>query len=201
MNLNEYSSELAARLAVRQLFVFGFVISLITNLVLGAGLILSENQDRIVVLPAEPTKSFWLDDKTVSPEYLEQMGTFVVQLALNNSPETFEHNITQILKYVEPAFRGDTELALLEQARKLKNDNASTSFLPESVDVQPKAMKVAIHGHVRKFIGNVLVSTTPHCLTAQFNYHSSRLWLHSMAETDCKKPFETAHKNSDGATS
>ena len=82
------------------------------------------------MLPAEPSKSFWMDDKTVSPEYLEQMSSYLVQLALNNSPETFEHNMTQLLKYADPEKRGDIELMLLKQGRQMKSSNSSASFIP-----------------------------------------------------------------------
>lgn len=153
-----------------------------------------EDKSRIVVLPAEPSKSFWMDDKIVSPEYLEQMSSYLVQLALNNSPETFEHNMTQLLKYADPEKRGDIELMLLKQGRQMKSSNSSTSFIPQSVEVLPRSMKVAVSGNVRQFIGNVLTSTTQKCWTLQFRYAGTRLWVQSMHETNCKKPFENSSK-------
>ncbi len=190
MNINEYTSELASRLAVRKLFIFAFAASLLANVILAGGIVATEDKSRVVVLPAEPTKSFWLDHHSVSGEYLEQMGTFIVQLALNNSPETFDYNINQLLKYVDPEERGQIELLLLKQARKMRSANASTSFVPQSIEVMQKAMKVAVHGQVRQFIGNVLTSTTQRCWTVEFSYQGSRLWVRALNESDCKKPFD-----------
>lgn len=194
MNIHEYTSELASRLAVRRFFIYAFAASIGVNLILAGGIVTMEDKSRVVVLPAEPTKSFWLDDKTVSPEYLEQMGSYLVQLALNNSPETFEHNMTQLLKYADPEKRGDIELMLLKQGRQMKSSGSSTSFIPQSVEVLPRAMQVAVSGSVRQFIGNVLTSTTRKCWTLQFRYLGTRLWLEGMQETNCKKPFETSEK-------
>lgn len=194
MNIHEYTSELASRLAVRKFFIYAFAASLGVNLILAGGIVAMEDKSRVVVLPAEPSKSFWMDDKTVSPEYLEQMSSYLVQLALNNSPETFEHNMTQLLKYADPEKRGDIELMLLKQGRQMKSSNSSTSFIPQSVEVLPRSMKVAVSGNVRQFIGNVLTSTTQKCWTLQFRYAGTRLWVQSMQETNCKKPFENSSK-------
>ncbi|WP_301203980.1 TraE/TraK family type IV conjugative transfer system protein, partial [Turicimonas muris] len=133
MNIHEYTSELASRLAVRKFFIYAFAASLGVNLILAGGIVAMEDKSRVIVLPAEPSKSFWMDDKTISPEYLEQMSSYLVQLALNNSPETFEHNMTQLLKYADPEKRGDIELMLLKQGRQMKSSNSSTSFIPQSV--------------------------------------------------------------------
>ncbi|WP_462373732.1 type IV conjugative transfer system protein TraE [Turicimonas muris] len=194
MNIHEYTSELASRLAVRKFFIYAFAASLGVNLILAGGIVAMEDKSRVVVLPAEPSKSFWMDDKTVSPEYLEQMSSYLVQLALNNSPETFEHNMTQLLKYADPEKRGDIELMLLKQGRQMKSSNSSTSFIPQSVEVLPRSMKVVVSGNVRQFIGNVLTSTTQKCWTLQFRYAGTRLWVQSMHETNCKKPFENSSK-------
>ena len=86
MNVKEYTTEISARLALRSFFIYAFAASLIVNVILAFGLIVLDKKDRVVVLPAEITKSFWLDADGVSPEYLEQMGLFALQLALNNSP-------------------------------------------------------------------------------------------------------------------
>ena len=110
MNVKEYTTEISARLALRSFFIYAFAASLIVNVILAFGLIVLDKKDRVVVLPAEITKSFWLDANGVSPEYLEQMGLFALQLALNNSPETFEHNQRKLLQYVSPEQRGATEV-------------------------------------------------------------------------------------------
>lgn len=129
MNVKEYTTEISARLALRSFFIYAFAASLIVNVILAIGLIVLDKKDRVVVLPAEITKSFWLDADGVSPEYLEQMGLFALQLALNNSPETFEHNQRKLLQYVSPEQRGATEVFLTAQGRRMKSANASVHML------------------------------------------------------------------------
>ena len=80
MNVKEYTTEISARLALRSFFIYAFAVSLLLNVILAVGLTALDKEDRVVVLPAEITKSFWLDADSVSPEYLEQMGLFALQL-------------------------------------------------------------------------------------------------------------------------
>lgn len=82
MNVKEYTTEISARLAMRSFFIYAFAASLIVNVILAFGLIVLDKKDRVVVLPAEITKSFWLDANGVSPEYLEQMGLFALHSLL-----------------------------------------------------------------------------------------------------------------------
>ena len=180
MNVKEYTAEISARLALRSFFIYAFAASLIVNVILAIGLIVLDKKDRVVVLPAEITKSFWLDADGVSPEYLEQMGLFALQLALNNSPETFEHNQRKLLQYVSPEQGG----------RRMKSANASVHMLPEAVETRASTMQVSVRGNVRQFIGDKLTSMQKKCWIVKFTYRNSRLWLETMQEADCKRPFE-----------
>lgn len=192
MNVQEYVSEVSSRLALRSTVLYAFAASLITNIVLAFGIVTIENHERIIVLPAETTKSFWLDDKKVSSDYLEQMSIFALQLALNNSPETFDYNLRKLLSYVAPEDRGDVEIALTAQGRQLKSANASIHFLPQSVEVRPGKMTAAVSGTVRQFIGNTQTSIARKCWIVHFSYQGSRLWVNAIREADCKRPFEAA---------
>lgn len=190
MNVQEYCAEISSRLALKTAVIYAFGFSLLTNVLLAGGMVFADRRDRVVVLPAEITKSFWLDQKDVSPDYLEQMSVFALQLALNNSPETFDFNQRKLLSYVAPEARGQTELALIAQGRQFKNANASIHFLAESVEVKPALLQAAVTGTVRQFIGNTQTSVSKKCWLVEFSYQGSRLWIQAIRESSCKKPFE-----------
>ncbi len=199
MKFSDYSTEIAARLLVRRVFVYAFFASLLTNVVLAAGLAGIEDKERIVVLPAEPTKSFWMDNRQVSKDYLEQMAVYVLQLVLNNSPETVSSNTKKLLSYVVPDERGQTELMLTKQARRLKSSNASSSFIAESVFADEGNMTVAIAGRNRRFIGSQQTANVKSCWKVAFDYKGSRLWVKTLVETDCADPFEEETEDKENA--
>ncbi len=177
MNVKEYTTEISARLAMRSFFIYAFAASLIVNVILAFGLIVLDKKDRVVVLPAEITKSFWLDANGVSPEYLEQMGLFALQLALNNSPETFEHNQRKLLQYVSPDQRGATEVFLTAQGRRMKSANASVHMLPEAVETRAGTMQVSVRGNVRDcllYSSPLIILLRPLSTTKESCFNTSR---------------------------
>ena len=46
--------------------------------------------ERVIVVPPAVHKSFWVENDRVSAEYLEQMGYFLIQLALNVTPQSVD---------------------------------------------------------------------------------------------------------------
>lgn len=76
MNVKEYTTEISARLALRSFFIYAFAASLIVNVILAFGLIVLDKKDRVIVLPAEITKSFWLDARRCLAGVLRADGTF-----------------------------------------------------------------------------------------------------------------------------
>jgi conjugal transfer pilus assembly protein TraE len=93
------------------------VASLATNVLTAAALATKSNTHRQTLVPPEISKTFWVEDRNVSAEYLEQMALFALQLALNNTPSSAEFNARQLLKYVAPASYGEIEKTLLAGAR------------------------------------------------------------------------------------
>ena len=163
MNVKEYTTEISARLALRSFFIYAFAASLIVNVILAFGLIVLDKKDRVVVLPAEIAEVFLAGCQRRLSGVLRANGLFALQLALNNSPETFEHNQRKLLQYVSPEQRGTTEVFLTAQGRRMKSANASVHMLPEAVETRASAMQVSVRGNVRQFIGDKLTSMQKKC--------------------------------------
>ena len=49
------------------------------------------NRERIVIVPPVINQAFWVNSQTVSPEYLSQISSFLVQLRLNMTPSSAEY--------------------------------------------------------------------------------------------------------------
>ena len=66
----------------------------------------ASGRERVVLLPPAVHKSFWVEQDRVSPEYLEQMGYFLLQLILNVTPQSIDHQSRLLLQYAAPAAAG-----------------------------------------------------------------------------------------------
>lgn len=190
MKLKQLSDDIAFRTGVKGIFQVLLIGSFATNLFLAIALASADRTHRETMVPPEIKKSFWVEDSQVSNEYLEQMGTFLLQLALDNTPVNAEYNAKMLLKYAAPASYGDLEKALLINAKRLKEDNASTMFSPRAVTPNEKDNSIAFSGVLTTYIGEKRVSEVQKNYLVKLGYSAGRVYVLELRETDAKQPFK-----------
>ena len=165
--------------------------SMLTNLILGAFAFRMSSRERVVVVPPTIHKTFWVEDERVSAEYLEQMGYFLMQLTLNVSPLSVDHQSKVLLQYAAPAAYGELRTALSSAAERLKRDGAATVFSPRDLIVDERALKVGIRGQLTTFISDRRVSEVAKGYAVEFQYTAGQIFLKSFRETNPNDPLET----------
>jgi conjugal transfer pilus assembly protein TraE len=194
MKLQQLSDDIGFRTGIKRAFQLFLAGSLLTNLLLAVALTLADRTHRETMVPPEIKKGFWVEDSKVSGDYLEQMGLFLVQLALNNTPVSAEYNARTLLKYVGPASYGEIEKLLLGNAKRLKEDNASTVFAPSQITASEKENAVAFSGVFSTYISDKRVSQVQKDLLVRFGYSGGKVYILEMRETDPKQPFKDQDK-------
>lgn len=190
MRIGLLSKQLATTTGIGRLTQALMVLSILTNFIFGVHAVIQANKSsRETMVPPVIYKTFWVEDQKVSPEYLEQMGLFLMQLALNNTPVNAEYNAKQLLRYAAPASYGELEAALLGNAQRLKRDNASTFFSPRAVTVDGAKNAVSFNGVQTMFIADRRVSEKPANYTVRLGYNAGRVYVYDLRETDPKTPF------------
>ncbi len=165
--------------------------SMLTNLILAAFAFRMSSHERVVVVPPTVHKAFWVEDERVSAEYLEQMGYFLMQLTLNVSPLSVDHQSKVLLQYAAPAAYGELRTALSSAAERLKRDGAATVFSPHDLIVDERALKVGIRGQLTTFISDRRVSEVAKGYAVEFQYTAGQIFLKSFRETNPNDPLET----------
>ena len=165
--------------------------SMLTNLILGAFAFRMSSHERVVVVPPTVHKTFWVEDERVSAEYLEQMGYFLMQLTLNVTPLSIDHQSKVLLQYAAPAAYGELRTALSSAAERLKRDGAATVFSPRDLIVDERALKVGIRGQLTTFISDRRVSEVAKGYAVEFQYTAGQIFLKSFRETNPNDPLET----------
>ena len=165
--------------------------SMLTNLILAAFAFRMSSHERVVVVPPTVHKTFWVEDERVSAEYLEQMGYFLMQLTLNVSPLSIDHQSKVLLQYAAPAAYGELRTALSSAAERLKRDGAATVFSPRDLIVDERALKVGIRGQLTTFISDRRVSEVAKGYAVEFQYTAGQIFLKSFRETNPNDPLET----------
>jgi len=160
------------------------------NLVLAAFAFRLANRERIVLVPPSVNKTFWVEPQRVSSEYLEQMGYFLMQLTLNVTPQSVDHQSRLLLQYAAPAAYGELRTQLAATAERLKKDSAATVFSAQDLSVDEHHLRVAVRGQLVTFISDRRVSEVVKGYVIEFQYTGGRVFLKAFRETNPNDPFE-----------
>jgi conjugal transfer pilus assembly protein TraE len=184
MNPHLISIELEARAGISKALQLLLVGSVGTNLVLAVALILADRTHREVLVPPEITRTFWVEGNKASSSYLEQMGLFILRTAFDISPVSAEYQMRTLLKYVAPASYGAMESHLLEQVKRVQQNNVSTFFSPTGASVDEVKQRVRFNGVLKTLMGDRTVSEVPKLYELAFVMSNGRIYLTEIGELD-----------------
>ncbi len=165
--------------------------SLATNLVLSVYAVQASGRERVILVPPTISKTFWVDQERVSAAYLEQMGYFLMQLILNVTPQSADHQSRVLLQYAAPAAAGELRTQLATSIERLKRDGAATVFSPQDISVDERALKVGIRGQLTTYVSERRVSDVPKGYLIEFKTNGGRLTLAAFRETRPNDPLDT----------
>ncbi len=190
MKLAWMAEDIASARRATSFLVALLVGSMLVNLVLALFAVRLSGHERIVVVPPNIHKTFWVESDRVSSEYLEQMGYFLMQLTLNVTPQSVDHQAKMLLQYAAPASFGELRTALLAAAERLKRDGASTVFSAQNLVVDERTLRVGVRGQLTTFISDRRVSEVSKAYAIELQYAGGRMFLKAFRETNPNDPLE-----------
>ena len=188
MRLEAYAREIALRTGFGRALQALLVLFIGLTVLLATALAMRSNNVRTVVVPPVTSKGFWIDDATVSPEYLEQMALFVAQLVYNVTPANADYNTRILLNHAAPAFYGALRQQGEATVKRLRADNATTLFGVRAVTHDASALRVALHGVLSTYINDKRVAEHPKVYLFTFSLSGGRLYVTSIVETSDADP-------------
>ena len=191
MILNKLIADVEARAGVTRAFQLILAASLLTNVFMAGAFVTMDRTIRTIFVPPEISKTFWVDGRTVGPEYLEQMGSWVVSQYATVSPATIDYQNSLLLKYVHPSVNGDLAIRFKVGANRLKSENMSKIFMPREVRISEKGQSVVLIGTQITFIADKRVPNDElKAYLVGFDYDGSRVFIKELRETNPLKPFD-----------
>ena len=182
-------------------FLIGLLLAaMLANLLLAALALRQAGNERVVLVPPVIHKTFWVEADQVSPEYLEQMGYFLLQLTLDVTPQSVDHQAKLLLRYATPAAYGELNTALLAAAARLKRDGAATVFSAQDLSVDARTLRVGVRGQLTTFISDRRVSDVTKGYAIEFQCSGGRIFLKSFRETNPNDPLELQPHPANAAT-
>lgn len=156
--------------------------SILLNILLVILVFFTLDRERIVIVPPQIQKSFWVTSSEVSPEYLSEMVIFLTSLGFNTTPNnsSMQHNI--LLRYVDPSYYNSLKTKLIEIEDKIKKEHITTSFFPNDVKVDTKKLIAIVTGDLQYTIGDIQVSPANVTYKYGFSYKQGQLKITSFSE-------------------
>ena len=190
MKLAIWRDEITSTRRAARLLIALLTLSLLINVLLSVVSLRMSGRERTVLVPPGISKTFWVDATTVSAEYLEQMAYFLVQLTLDVTPQSVDHQSRLLLQYASPAAYGELHSALFAAAERLKRDGAATVFNPQELSVEQSALRVGVRGQLTTFIGDRRVADSAKAYVLEFEYRGGRIFLKTLRETNPNDPLD-----------
>jgi conjugal transfer pilus assembly protein TraE len=164
--------------------------SMLANVALAVLSMRLADRERVVMVPPTIHKTFWVEADRVSSEYLEQMAYFLMQLTLDVTPQSVDHQAGVLMQYAAPAAYGDLRATMAATAERIKHDGASTVFSAQNVVVDEAAQRVGVSGQLTTFISDRRVSEVSKGYVIELQYTGGRIFLKAFRETNPNDPLE-----------
>jgi conjugal transfer pilus assembly protein TraE len=164
--------------------------SLLINIVLAFLAVRMNGRERVVLVPPTIHKTFWVESERVSAEYLQQMAYFLMQLTLDVTPQSVDHQASVLMQYAAPGSYGELRAAMAAIADRLKRDGASTMFSARDLVVDEATQRVGVRGQLTTFISDRRVSDVSKAYAIELQYSGGRVFLKAFRETHPNDPLQ-----------
>ena len=189
MDAKKLSYELEVKAGFSRVFQGILAFSLAINLALAVAYATSEKTIRTIHVPPQIEKTFWVEGKRVSVEYLEGMGIFIAGLLLNTTPSTVEYQLQTALRYMDPRNFAELQSRLTSSAANVKKEGISSYFTYVRIRVDEKAQQVVLTGNLEVWVGGKRVNERRAAYLLAFETQDGRITLTDFRETNENDPF------------
>jgi conjugal transfer pilus assembly protein TraE len=140
-------------------------------------------REKIILVPPNIEKSFWVSAQHISPEYLSEMTTFFANLRLNITSESASIQREILLRYTDPTYYGSLKTQLVQEADKINDQHISMAFFPTAdVKVNTNKLQSIIEGDLKSYVGETALPTKHVRYLTTYRYNSGRLFIKSFEE-------------------
>jgi conjugal transfer pilus assembly protein TraE len=140
--------------------------------------------ERVIVLPPEVRREFWVEGNRFSPEYLEEMAVYFLHLALDVNQTTLPYNTEMLARYSDTETGNYLRNKYEKDIKKLKQNDASTTFEVKEVTVYPDRNIVRAEGRLNRFIGSKQIGDSQEVYEVSFKTYRGRLFFKEIKQRD-----------------
>lgn len=152
----------------------------VSNLLLVFMVMTSQTPEKTIVVPADVSKSFWVQGDKVSPEYLEQMATFFANNLLTYNPENATGQFETVLRYADPRANMELRRAFTAELDDIKSKQRGSVFYIQQTKVKGK--QALLFGQKIDMATGVVIGSQLKGYEIKFDYRNGKLFVGSFKE-------------------
>jgi conjugal transfer pilus assembly protein TraE len=133
--------------------------------------------ERVILLPPEVRREFWAEGNRFSPEYLEEMAVYFLHLALDINQTTLPYNTEILTRYSDVETGNYLRNKYEKDIKKLKQNDASTTFEVKEVTVYPDRNTVHAEGVLSNYVGSKRIRESHEVYEVSFKTYRGRLFF------------------------
>lgn len=133
--------------------------------------------ERVILIPPEVRREFWVEGNRFSPEYLEEMAVYFLHLALDVNQTTLPYNIEILSRYADVEAVNYLREKYEKDIKKLKQNDASTSFEAKEITVFPDKNLVRVEGKLNNYVGSKRIKDSQETYEVTFRTYRGRLFF------------------------
>ena len=145
--------------------------------------------EKIILVPPEINRSFWVNSNSASSEYLEDMAYWYLGLALNISPSSASYQNERFLKYAAPASSGQLQADMGARADYLKKNSTATQFAVRTVKTDTDNLCVSFAGTLATWVSDKKAGDRAANYVICFKFINGKLYVSNFKETTEQDPF------------
>ncbi|KOO12783.1 conjugal transfer protein TraE [Vibrio xuii] len=187
---NEHQGNLLALSKLLNfLAVFGFLASMIVNVVLGLSLAKTSSEKSRTLVPPTISQAFTISDTAVDAPYLHLMGEFFLNLKFNVTPANVGRQYGLLLEYVPPENWSTIQPVLIKDAEHIKKYNTTSRFdvLPGRTEISIENMQFKQTGHLIKTVGDRTLPAELVTYVVQMDYSNGVIELIGIKKQGAKE--------------
>lgn len=158
------------------------VVLLVVLIVLSVNLFF--RSERVIVLPPEVRQEFWVEGNRFSPQYLEEMAVYFLHLALDVNQTTLTYNTEMLTRYSDIETASYLQEKYERDIKKLKENNASTTFEVKEVTVFPDSNIVRAEGTLKHYVGSKCIKERLAIYEVSFKTYRGRLFFKGIKKVE-----------------
>lgn len=172
-----YHEKRLNHLMVQRHGLVGLSATLLVIVLLQTGLLFFKHE-KVIISPPELSQTYWVEGNRFSKSYLEEMAVFFAHLLLDVSESSILPQGEIVLRYVWPESYGDFKNKLIVDEKRLKKQQLSLHFRPQTIEFQAPLV-LDVQGILVSYVGSHKISDVQETYRIGLKQHQGRLFLES----------------------